>query len=133
MLATDICSYIMKRTDESLLRKVSLIALSDLCISAIIRSELEFGVAGSPRREKDRLALDSFIEEVPVLDFPGGAALDYGKIRAHLKSRGTPIGANDMLFAAHARFLGLILVTNNTREFQRVPGLKIDNWSARAG
>jgi tRNA(fMet)-specific endonuclease VapC len=132
MLDTDICSYIMKRTDEAVLRRVATIPLSDLCISAIIRSELEFGVAASPRQERDRTALDELIRDVPVLDFPGGAASNYGEIRALLKSRGVLIGANDMLIAAHARFLGLTLVTNNTREFQRVPGLKLENWAERA-
>jgi tRNA(fMet)-specific endonuclease VapC len=66
---------------------------------------------------------------VEVLDFPGEAALDYGRIRADLKSRGAMIGANDLLIAAHARYLGLTLVTNNTREFGRVKGLKVENWT----
>jgi tRNA(fMet)-specific endonuclease VapC len=133
MLDTDICSYIMKRTDDALLRKVAAIPLSDLCTSAIVKSELMFGVTVSPRSDKDRAALEELLRHVAVLDYPSGAAAHYGEIRAHLQSRGTPIGANDMLIAAHARFLDLTLVTNNTREFARVPGLKIENWSKSAG
>lgn len=129
MLDTDICSYIMKRTDDSVLRKLEKVPISDTCISAIIRSELEYGVTVSPRQGKDRTALDQFLQNAVVLDYPSGASVDYGQIRGFLKSQGTLIGTNDMLIAAHARCLGLILVTNNIREFQRVPGLKIENWT----
>lgn len=129
MLDTDICSYIMKRSNPTVLRKFSTSLLNELCISAITRCELEFRVAFSPRQQKDKLELDRLLENIAVLDFPGPAAHEYGDLRAYLKSKGTLIGANDMLIAAHARFLGLTLVTNNVREFMRVPGLKIENWA----
>lgn len=129
MLDTDICSYIMKRSNPAVLKKFSISLLSELCTSAIVRSELEFGVACSPRQAGDRAEVDRFLQNIAVLDFPGSAALVYGDLRAYLKSKGTLIGANDMLIAAHARYLGLTLVTNNTREFARVPGLKIENWA----
>jgi len=90
---------------------------------------LQYGVEVSPRRQQDQAALDSYLRYVEVMDFTDQVALDYAQIRAHLKVHGTMIGANDLLIAAHARSLGLTLVTNNTREFGRVPKLKIENWT----
>jgi tRNA(fMet)-specific endonuclease VapC len=124
MLDTDISSYIMKRTDTAVLRRLERVAVADVCISAISKAELAFGIEVSPRRKQDQAALD-----VAVLDFPSEAAVDYGLIRADLKTRGKMIGANDLLIAAHARSLGLTLVTHNTREFGRVQGLKMENWA----
>jgi tRNA(fMet)-specific endonuclease VapC len=95
----------------------------------ITKSELLYGVEISPRRQQDEAALTEFLRYAEVLDFPEEAALHYAKIRAHLKSRGTMIGANDLFIAAHARDLGLTLITNNSREFARVPELKIENWA----
>jgi tRNA(fMet)-specific endonuclease VapC len=129
MLDTDTSSYIMKRTNTNVLKRLQAVAVSDVCISAITKSEHLYGVEVSPRRLKDQAALDAFLRYVEVLDFPGEAALDYGRIRADLKSRGAMIGANDLLIAAHARYLGLTLVTNNTREFGRVKGLKVESWT----
>ena len=102
-------------------RNLQSVAVSDVCISAITSSELEYGVAVSPRRDKDQRNLAIFLQHVQVLDYPSEASLDYAQIRALLKTRGALIGANDLLIAAHARCLGLTLVTNNTREFSRVP------------
>jgi tRNA(fMet)-specific endonuclease VapC len=129
MLDTDISSYIMKRSNEQVLQRLQTVRVSDVCISAITRSELMYGVEVSPRRQKDQAALHAFLRHVEVLDFPGEAALDYGLIRADLKLRGAMIGGNDLLIAAHARSLGLTLVTNNTREYGRVQGLKMENWT----
>ena len=129
MLDTDISSYIMKRSNDAVLRRLQTVAVADVCISAITKSELAFGVEVSPRRQQDQAALDAYLRHVEVLDYPGEAALDYGRIRADLKVRGTMIGGNDLLIAAHARCLGLTLVTNNTREFGRVQGLKMENWT----
>jgi tRNA(fMet)-specific endonuclease VapC len=129
MLDTDISSYIMNRASASAIRRLEACAVGDVCVSAITRSELMYGVEVSPRRAKDQRSLDIFLEHIEVLDYPSEAANDYAQIRAHLKIRGKIIGANDMLIAAHARCLGLTLVRNNTREFGRVPGLKIENWT----
>ncbi|MGH9599109.1 MAG: type II toxin-antitoxin system tRNA(fMet)-specific endonuclease VapC [Terracidiphilus sp.] len=129
MLDTDIASYIMKRSNDAVLQILQSIPVSAMCISAIAESELRFGVEVSPRRRKDQEALEEFLRYLRVFDYPATASLDYGQIRANLKQRGTLIGANDMLIAAHARYLGLTLVTNNTREFGRVQGLKIENWT----
>jgi len=129
MLDTDISSYIMKRTHDTVLRRLRKVAVSDVCISAITKAELMYGVEVSPRRQKDEAALDEFLRYVEVLDYPALAATDYATIRADLKARGTMIGGNDLLIAAHALSIGLTLVTNNTREFSRVQNLKIENWA----
>ena len=129
MLDTDISSYVMNRASANVIRRLEAVAVSDVCISAISGSELEFGVELSPRRAKDRHALDVFLRHVQVLDYPADAAVHYAQIRAFLKTNGIMIGANDLLIAAHARCLSLTLVTNNTREFIRVPGLGIENWA----
>jgi|SRR5580658_3252161 tRNA(fMet)-specific endonuclease VapC len=131
MLDTDTSSYILKRSNDNVLRKLLTVAVSDVCISAITRCELSYGIEVSPRRQKDEAEIAAYLRFMSVLDFPSEAALDYGQIRADLKSRGALIGSNDLLIAAHARSLGMTLVTNNVREFQRVPGLKIENWAKR--
>jgi tRNA(fMet)-specific endonuclease VapC len=132
MFDTDISSYIMKQSSPAVLARLQTVAVRDVCTSAITRSELAFGVQISPRRQKDQAALEVFLRHVEVLDYPAEAAGDYAQIRAHLKALGTMIGANDLLIAAHARYLGLTLVTNNTREFSRVQDLKIENWTEPA-
>jgi tRNA(fMet)-specific endonuclease VapC len=129
MLDTDISSYIMKRSHDVVLKRLQTVAVSDVCVSAITKAELLYGVEVSPRRQNDQAALDEFLRYVDVLDYPATAALDYARIRAHLKVRGMMIGSNDLLIAAHAYCLGLTLVTNNTKEFGRIPRLKIENWT----
>ena len=129
MLDTDICSYIMKRSSDLLLSRLQKVPVGDLCVSVITKSELLYGVEISPRRRQDEAALNAFLSHVEVLDFPDTACLHYARIRAALKRAGTMIGANDLLIAAHARTLALTLVTNNTREFGRVPKLAIENWT----
>src|SRR5436305_415583 len=127
LLDTDITSYIMKRSNPAVLKRLQSIRVRDVAISAITKSELEYGVEVSPRRAQDRAALDEFLRYVEVLDYPADAAVHYAQIRAELKARGALIGANELFIAAHARCLGLTLVTNNTREFGRVSGLKFEN------
>jgi tRNA(fMet)-specific endonuclease VapC len=129
MLDTDISSYIMKRSHDNVLKRLQKVSVGDVCISAITKSELMFGVQVSPRQEQDQAALDAYLRHVLVLDYPDEAALHYAQIRADLKLRGSMIGANDILIVAHARCLGLTLVTNNTREFGRVHSLNIENWT----
>lgn len=129
MLDTDTASYVVKGTNQEVMDRLRATPVDEVCISAITKCELMYGVAVSPRRDQDRFRLGVFLRHVPVLDFPEQAALDYGEIRQELKSRGQMIGSNDLFIAAHARYLRLMLVTNNTREFSRVPGLKIENWA----
>jgi len=129
MLDTDISSFVMNQSSASVLRRLQAAAPDEVCISAIARSELEYGVAVSPRRDRDQRNLTVFLQHIQVLAYPSEASIDYAQVRALLKGRGAIIGANDLFIAAHARHLDLTLVTNNTREFERVPGLRIENWA----
>ena len=129
MLDTDTCSYIMKRSHPTVLKRLQAIPVTDVSISVISKSELLYGVEVSPRRTQDATALKAFLPHVEILEFPDEAALHYAQIRADLKTRGQMIGANDLFIAAHARSLGLKLVTNNTAEFRRVKGLTVENWT----
>ena len=83
--------------------------------------------------EKNRIAISLFLSPITVLEFHATAAEEYGKIRAELERKGTPIGPMDLLIAGHARSEGLILVTNNTREFERVEGLTVEDWAQDEG
>lgn len=129
MLDTDTCSYIMKRSNQTVVTRLRAVPVTDVCMSVITKSELLYGVAVSPRREQDATALQAFLPHVEVLEFPDAAATHYAEIRADLKKRGQMIGATDLFIAAHARTLGLRLVTNNTAEFGRVKGLTLENWT----
>jgi tRNA(fMet)-specific endonuclease VapC len=129
MLDTDICSYVMKRSNDLLLKRLQKVPVSDVCVSVITKSELLYGVEVSPRRQQDETALNAFLSYVEVLEFPDKASSHYAQIRAHLKKSGTMIGSNDLFISAHARSLGLTLVTHNTREFGRVPRLAIEDWT----
>jgi tRNA(fMet)-specific endonuclease VapC len=129
MLDTDTCSYIMKRSHPTVLKRLQAVPVSDVCMSVISKAELLYGVEVSPRRAQDAAALAAFLPYVEAVDFADDAALHYAEIRADLKRRGTLIGANDLLIAAHARAHGLTLVTNNTVEFERVSKLKLENWT----
>jgi tRNA(fMet)-specific endonuclease VapC len=131
MLDTDTCSYIMKRTSEAVITRLRAVPVTDVCMSVITKSELLYGVEVSPRRVQDATALQAFLPHVAVLDFPDDAAAHCAQIRADLKKRGQMIGANDLFIAAHARSLGLRLVTNNVAEFNRVKGLTLENWTTR--
>jgi tRNA(fMet)-specific endonuclease VapC len=99
------------------------------CVSAITKSELLYGVEVSPRRAHDAAAVDQFLRYIEILDYPSAAAEEYALLRGELKRQGKLIGPNDLLLAAHARHLGLTLVTNNVHEFSRVSGLKLENWA----
>ena len=129
MLDTDTCSYIMKRSNQAVLSRLQATPIDDVCMSVVTKSELLYGVEVSPRRTQDATALSAFLTYVHVLDFHDDAAIHYAHIRADLKKRGQMIGANDLFIAAHARSLGLRLVSNNTSEFSRVKGLALENWT----
>ena len=92
-------------------------------------AELEYGAAKSSRPEQNRQALSLFLTPLEILPYDDRAAVHYGEIRSQLEKKGKVIGAMDMLIAAHARSLGLTLVTNNTREFKRIPHLEVENWT----
>ncbi|WP_270814690.1 type II toxin-antitoxin system tRNA(fMet)-specific endonuclease VapC [Hungatella effluvii] len=129
MLDTNICIYAIKNKPESVIRKVLAQNPEDLCISVITYAELMHGVEKSQAVEKNRIALSLFLSAITVLDFNSRAAEVYGEIRAELENKGTPIGPMDLLIAGHAKSQNLVLVTNNTREFARVTGLQIEDWT----
>lgn len=99
-----------------------------IAISSITLAELQYGVQASANIEKNTISLYKFLSIVEILDFDSSAAIEYGKIRADLRKKGSPIGNMDMLIAAHAKSENLIIVTHNTREFERVEGLKLEDW-----
>ena len=129
MLDTDTCSYILKRSHPLVLKRLQSVPVSDVCMSVVTKAELLYGVQVSPRRAHDAAALTAFLPYVDAVALDEDAALHYATIRADLKRRGAMIGANDLFIAAHARALGLTLVTNNTTEFERVSNLTIENWT----
>ena len=102
--------------------------VSDIGISSITLSELEYGVEKSERKEQNRLALVEFLLPFEIVFYDDSAAYEYGMVRSYLERIGEPIGSLDMLIAAHAFSLDATLVTNNEREFRRIPDLKIVNW-----
>ena len=129
MLDTNICIYAIKNRPKQVFEKIKENLFCGLCISAITLAELEHGVEKSLYPERNRAALLQFLSILDVLPFDDDAATEYGKICADLQRKGTPIGTMDMLIAGHARAEHVILVTNNTREFERVDGLRLENWA----
>ena len=133
MLDTNICIYIMKNKPEKVLRRFKEELNNGISISSITLAELEYGMKHSSNPAQNERALLRFLVPLSVLPFGAGAASEYGAIRTFLQNNGTPIGPLDMLIAAHAKSEGLVMVTNNVREFERVPGLEIENWAEKAG
>ncbi len=127
MLDTNIVIYIIKRRPLEVLDHFNLHA-GQLCISAITLSELIHGAEKSAKPEHNMRQVECFISRLEVLEYGLKAAGHYGDIRASLEKKGTPIGVNDLHIAGHARCEGLTLVTNNLKEFERVEGLRLENW-----
>lgn len=130
MLDTNICIYVLKNHSDELRHKFK--AIKDICISSITYGELCFGIEngnGNLKEERWR-QLDMFTQRLLIDPLDENAGKHYGSIRAQLKKDGTPIGNNDLLIAAHARSINAVLVTNNVREFNRVPNLVVENWIA---
>lgn len=130
MLDTNICIYAIKQKPKIVIANIMAHDPSDICISSITYAELMHGVEKSLAIEKNRFALALFLSAIEIREFHASAAEAYGRIRADLEKHGTPIGPLDLLIAGHARAEGCVLVTNNTREFQRVEGLRIENWAS---
>lgn len=128
MLDTDICIYIIKKKPKQVIARLRKSSISDIGISSITLSELEYGAVKSSKPAQNKIALLEFLAPLEILPYDGMAAQEYGQIRVHLERLGTPIGSMDILIAAHARSLNCILITNNEKEFNRVPFLEIDNW-----
>ena len=128
LLDTNICIYIIKKRPPEVLERLVSLDPEEVGVSSITVAELEYGVAKSSRPRQNREALLNFLAPLQILAFDDQAAQHYGKIRAYLERKGQTIGAMDLLIAAHARSLSLTLVTNNEKEFSRVPGLTVENW-----
>lgn len=128
LLDTNICIYIIKKKPESVLEKFKLIDPDEIAVSMITVAELYFGARKSIFPEKNLNALDKFFLSFNLFDFDNAASMSYSIIRADLELKGTPIGPLDTLIAAHAISLNCTLVTNNQREFNRIAGLRIENW-----
>lgn len=129
LLDTDICIYAINRRNPGTLARLRGLQAGDVGISAVTYAELRFGVENSARPDSNLVALERFLLPLEVLAFDAEAARHYGRIRAILKRAGTLIGGNDLLIAAHALSVGATLVTNNAREFNRVKGLHVEQWS----
>lgn len=129
MLDTDICIYIMKERFSQLLDRLEDVAVSKTCMSAITHAELMNGVCKSERKEKNLIVLKTLIKSVQVIPFDEQAGEVYGRVRSDLEKRGEIIGNHDLLIASHALSQKMTLVTHNTREFKRVKGLKMEDWT----
>lgn len=129
LLDTNICIYLIRKRSPEALRRFEEFEVGEVGVSTISVSELRYGVEKSSRPEQNRAALEQFLLPLEVTGFGEEATKTYGRIRANLEVRGTPIGPLDTLIAAHAASLGATLVTNNTREFERVPGLTMEDWT----
>jgi tRNA(fMet)-specific endonuclease VapC len=128
LLDTNICIYLIKQKPEKVFERFRKLTVGEIAISSITYSELYFGVRKSQKKAQNEAALQQFTSPLDILPYPEEASKVYGEIRAHLESKGAPIGPLDPLIAAHARYLDLTLVTNNVPEFSRVPKLRIENW-----
>ena len=129
MLDTDICIYIIKRKPKSALERLEMLQPGQLTMSAITFAELMNGAKKSQHIESNISKLNELAELIEIYPFDQKAAVFYGDVRSALEKKGKTIGSNDLLIAAHALSLNLILVTNNEKEFKRVDGLKIENWA----
>jgi len=129
LLDTNICIYLIKKKPKRLLDRLRGIDIDTVAVSSITVAELQYGVAKSAQPEQNALALAAFLAPLDVEPFDDVAATVYGTVRAELERAGTPIGSLDMLIASHALALGRTIVTNNTREFRRITGLKVENWT----
>ena len=128
MLDTNICIYAIKHKPRKVIERLKEHNPSEICISSVTYAELIHGVEKSKAVDKNRIALTLLLTDIEILPFDAGAAEGYGEIRAELERKGTPIGPLDMMIAGHARSLGYTVVTNNIKEFERINGLRLENW-----
>jgi tRNA(fMet)-specific endonuclease VapC len=128
MLDTNICIYIIKKKTEKILKVLEQKRKSGLAISSITLAELEYANENSMYKEKNKIALMEFLTIIDIKGFDEKAAQEYGKVKKELKDKKCLIGPFDMLIGAHAKSLHMILVTNNTKEFERISGLEMENW-----
>jgi len=129
LLDTNVCVFVIRRKPASVLARLEGHSADDIGISTVTLAELRYGADKSQRPAQNHAALDAFLVPLQVIDFDAAAAECYGRVRAELERRGTPIGPLDTMIAAHSLCLALPLVTNNTAEFSRVPGLQLEDWT----
>ncbi len=129
MLDTNICIYVIKRRSETLVNRMRAFRTGELGVSVMTVAELQYGVAKSVHKERNQVALEAFLLPLDIAEFTVDATVVYGQIRAESEAQGRPLGPLDTLIAAHALSLDVVLVTNNTREFERVRGLRMDDWT----
>jgi tRNA(fMet)-specific endonuclease VapC len=132
MLDTETCAAILRRTDDSdaeVLERLERVAVGDVCISAVTLSELMYGVEVSRRSSQDRAALEVFLRHVAVLEYPCNAAEHYGAVRMILELSEARVSTHELLAAAHARCLGMTLVTAKAREIVKAHGMVVENWA----
>ena len=129
MLDTNICIYIIRNKPIKVRNKFATIEPKNVCISSITSSELWYGIHKSANFEKNAIALEKFLSPLTILNYDERASKTYGDIRSKLESKGNVIGSMDLLIAAHAASQNLTLITNNVREFKRVKGLNVENWT----
>lgn len=127
LLDTNICIYVLKHQPPPV-RDAFNRHSEHLCISSVSLAELLYGAEKSAQPDRNRDTVERFAARLDIVPFDDRAAAHYGRLRADLERKGQPIGPYDLMIAAHARSLGLTLVTNNEREFERVPGLLLENW-----
>lgn len=128
LLDTNICIYVIRKRPSQVIKKLTSLSTSDVCISSITLAELEYGVEKSDKPEMNKEALEEFLLPLQIHSFNVPAARSYGRIRALLEKKGLLIGSLDLMIGAHALSLGSVVVTNNVREFSRIPNLTIENW-----
>jgi tRNA(fMet)-specific endonuclease VapC len=133
LLDTNVCIHIIRRRPPEVLRNFERFEVGEVGVSLVTVAELSYGAEKSSRREQNREALWRFLLPLEVVAFGSEAAAAYGHVRAALERVGTPIGPLDTLIAAHAVSLGIPLVTNNVREFERVPDLNVEDWTRAEG
>jgi tRNA(fMet)-specific endonuclease VapC len=129
MMDTNICIYIAKNRPPEMRTRLEQMKPGEIVMSTITLGELQFGASKSTERAKALAEIEKLLEDVPVEDLGMGAAEAYGEIRAALQGQGCFISSNDLWIASHAVALGVTLATNNEREFRRVPGLNVENWT----
>ncbi len=129
MLDTNTCIALIRQAPEVTIRKLRGKSMGQVGVSSIVLSELSYGAARSARPAQNQAALQEFLMALEVAPYDYAAALQYGMVRAALEQKGRPVGPRDTLIAAHAMSLDVILVTHNRREFERVKGLRVEDWS----
>ena len=128
MLDTDTCAFLLRRASKSLLERIQTVPLQQQIMSVVTYAELLYGVQVSTKKKINQAAVDALVRHLAILDFSKDAARHHADIRSDLRKKGSVIGSKDLLIAAHARSLGATVVTDNTKDFSRVRGLKVENW-----